>query len=295
MRFSSMVCLWYAFTARAVAEIVHGATVSAVRNIILSYQPGARLFLFDVDNVLMAPCDRVLRYAGEYNNYRAQRFGALIDTFAEENVTVAGRICTKAEFLLSTIVVTGSVAPVSMRMPNLVRDLVQGGNHTVFALSTSAMGSWGRIMSGTLFLRKRLAHMGYVFSIKNSFLYAEPPVELDDGVLYTRGQSKGRSIATFLDKITALPEQVFMVDDRLTVLRILDQVMQDYPLRFIGIHYTELRDRAEVLDESIADQQFQTLYDKSVWLSDAQAYEGLLFWSPNQTNVHNAHSLRARV
>lgn len=297
MRFSFFGLVWGLWAARTVADVVQAASVAGLRHIFSTTQSPANLVFLDVDNVLLAPCDRVLRYAGEQNHYRAKRLEALMDAFASTNVTVQGVACSKAEYLLSTIVATGLVAPLSPDMPVWVRELIGQPNTTVLALSTSVMGAWGGILDGSALVYARLARFGYVFSSINqsSFLY-EPAQDLIKGVLYTHNLGKVRAVVTLLDKLTQPNQHIWLVDDRVSILKALDKGLQDYPGNFTGVHYTALRDQAETLDESIADQQFQTLYDQGIWLSDAQAYAELTSDQATQTTLAvSQRSLRVRA
>ena len=297
MRFSFLGLVWGLWAARTVADVVQTASVAGLRHIISMRQSQANLVFLDVDNVLLAPSDRVLRYAGEQNHYRTKRLEALMEAFADTNVTVQGVVCSKAEYLLSTIVATSSVAPLSFDMPVWVRALTGQPNTTVLALSTSVMGAWGRIIDGAALVYERLAKFGYAFSSVNqsSFLY-EPEQDLIEGVLYTHNHGKISTVVSFLDKLTQPNQHIWVVDDRLSVLKGLDKGLRDYPGNFTGIHYTALRDKTEPLDESIADQQFQTLYDHGIWLSDAQAYAELTSDQTTQTALDAPQwSLRVRA
>jgi len=276
VQFSFSGLVWGFWATAAVADVVQTSSVAGLRHIFSTTQSSTNLIFLDVDNVLLAPCDRVLRYAGEQNHYRTKRLEALMEAFADTNVTVQGVVCSKAEYLLSTIFATSLVAPLSPDMPMWVRALTGQPNTTVLALSTSVMGAWGRILDGSALVYARLTKFGYAFSSVNqsSFLY-EPAQDLIKGILYSHNQGKVRAVLTFLDKLTQSYQHIWVVDDRLSVLKGLDQGLRDYPGNFTGVHYTALRDQVETLDESIADQQFQTLYDQGLWLSDAQAYAEL--------------------
>ena len=51
----------------------------------------------------------------------------------------------------------------------------------------------------------------------------------------------------------------------------VQNILKDYKINYLGIHYTELKDKNEVLNQDIADKQFEVLTREHIWLSDEEA------------------------
>lgn len=61
------------------------------------------------------------------------------------------------------------------------------------------------------------------------------------------------------------------MDDRLKNLISVQNILKDHKINYLGIHYTELKDKHEVLNHDIADKQFEILTREHRWLSDEEA------------------------
>jgi len=51
----------------------------------------------------------------------------------------------------------------------------------------------------------------------------------------------------------------------------VQNVLKDHQINYLGIYYTELKDKNEVLNQDVADTQFQVLSKEHIWLSDDEA------------------------
>ena len=58
----------------ASAEIVQASSVNDIKTYTSQFYDKDTIVLFDLEYVLITPQDKVLRYAGEENNYRSKHF-----------------------------------------------------------------------------------------------------------------------------------------------------------------------------------------------------------------------------
>ena len=68
----------------ASAEIVQASSVNDIKAYTSQFESKDTLVLFDLDYVLFAPRDRVLRYTGEENNYRSTTSKLYLKIFKEK-------------------------------------------------------------------------------------------------------------------------------------------------------------------------------------------------------------------
>ena len=86
------------FVFEANAQIVRTSSVSEINTYVTKFSNEDTLVLFDMDYVLLAPKDSVLRHAGEKDNYRAKHFKALIKDFQGKEITIGSTKTPMSEY-----------------------------------------------------------------------------------------------------------------------------------------------------------------------------------------------------
>lgn len=76
-----------------------------------------------------------------------------------------------------------------------------------------------------------------------TFVFQGPnyPVLAVDGIIYSTGQNKGRTLELFLDRLSYQPNLLIMVDDMLYNIQNVQKTAEMRKIPFIGIHLTKYK------------------------------------------------------
>ena len=253
----------------ASAEIVQASSVNDIKTYTSQFESKDTLVLFDLDYVLFVPRDRVLRYEGEENNYRSNHFKAIFKDFQGKDVALGKDKVPMAEYLISQILSSSKVELVSLDMPNFVNEL-DSKKMAVVGFTANSSGKYGIVQNEAELHLSRLNSLGYHFKDNGDLLKGEFP-ECISRVIFTNKADKGKVLLGFLKQLNKNYKNIIFVDDRLKNLTSVQNILKDHEINYLGIHYTELQDKNEVLNQDIADKQFQVLSQEYIWLSDDEA------------------------
>jgi len=254
----------------ASAEIVQASSVNDIKTYTSQFESKDTLVLFDLDYVLFVPRDRVLRYAGEENNYRSKHFKAIFKDFQGKEIPLGKDKVPMAEYLISQILSSSSLELVSTDMPSFVNEL-DFQKITIVGFTANGSGKYGIVQNEAELHLSRLKSLGYHFIKDNGDLLKGSFPECISRVIFTNKTDKGKVILGFLEQLNKGRKNIIFVDDRLKNLISVQNTLKDHQINYLGIHYTELEDKNEVLNQDIADKQFQVLYQEHIWLSDDEA------------------------
>ncbi len=265
------------FTFEAHARIVQASSVNEIKTYTAQFHGEDTLILFDLDYVLFAPRDRVLRYAGEENNYRSKHFKAISKDFQGKDIALGKNKIPMADYLMSKIVSSIKVELVAAGMPTFLQDL-DSNKVTIVGLTANNSGKYGVVKNEAKLHLSRLKSLGYNFKANGDLLKSNFP-ECISRVIFTNKKDKGKVFLGFLEQLNKKYKNIIFVDDRVTNLTSVQNALKDQQIKYLGIHYTELKDRNEILNQDIADKQFQVLSKEHIWLSDdeAKSRNGQLF------------------
>ena len=258
------------FFFEANAQIVQASSVNEIKKYISQFDSEDTLVLFDLDYVLFAPRDRVLRYAGEKNNYRSKHFKAIFKDCQGKEIALGESKVPMAEYLISQILSSSSLELVSTDMPSFVNEL-DFQKITIVGFTANGSGKYGIVQNEAELHLSRLKSLGYHFIKDNGDLLKGSFPECISRVIFTNKTDKGKVILGFLEQLNKGRKNIIFVDDRLKNLISVQNTLKDHQINYLGIHYTELEDKNEVLNQDIADKQFQVLYQEHIWLSDDEA------------------------
>ena len=253
----------------ASAEIVQASSVNDIKTYTSQFESKDTLVLFDLDYVLFAPRDRVLRYAGEENNYRSKHFKAIFKDFQGKEIPLGKDKVPMAEYLISQILSSSKVELVSLDMPNFVNEL-DSKKMAVVGFTANSSGKYGIVQNEAELHLSRLNSLGYHFKDNGDLLKGEFP-ECISRVIFANKADKGKVLLGFLKQLNKNYKNIIFVDDRLKNLTSVQNIVKDHEINYLGVHYTELKDKNEVLNQDIADKQFQVLSQEYIWLSDDEA------------------------
>jgi FMN phosphatase YigB (HAD superfamily) len=261
------------FISNSNAQIVKVSRVSEIAKYTSQLYGKNTLVLFDVDYVLLVPKDKVLRPAGEENNYRSKSFKAINKNFHEKNIIYGKNKIAMDEYLISQILYSTKVELVSLDMPVFFEEL-ESQKMTIVGLTSNSSGRYGVVQNEAELHLSRLKTLGYNFKNNNDLLKVDLP-ECVSGVIFTNKKDKGKVLLNFLKQLNKNYKNIVFVDDRMKNLISVQNALKNHRINYIGINYTELKDRNEVIDQDIANKQFEVLSQEHIWLSDTEAQDRL--------------------
>jgi phosphoglycolate phosphatase-like HAD superfamily hydrolase len=259
------------FIFEANAQIIQASSVSEIKAQISKFNNADTLVLFDVDYVLLAPKDSILRYAGETDRYRAKYFKALTKDFQEQEITLDSNKIPMPEYLISQILSSCKIELVSPEMPRFVNSL-DSQNITAIGFTANSTGKYGVVKNEAKLHLSRLKSLGYHFTHNDDLLKEDFP-EYISGVVFTNKKDKGKILIKFLKQLNRQYKNIVFIDDRLKNLNSVQNALKDQQINYLAIQYTELKDKNELLNRDIADKQFQILRQQHKWISDDEACE----------------------
>ena len=187
------------FIFEANAQIIQASSVSEIKTQISKFNNEDTLVLFDVDYVLLAPKDSILRYAGETDRYRAKYFKALTKDFQGQKITLNSNKIPMPEYLISQILSSCKVELVLPEMPSFVNSL-NSQKMTVIGFTANSTGKYGIVENEAKLHLSRLKSLGYHFTHNNN-LFKENFPEYVSGIVFTDKKDKGKILKTFKQTI----------------------------------------------------------------------------------------------
>jgi phosphoglycolate phosphatase-like HAD superfamily hydrolase len=213
------------FAFKVNAQIVQAPSVNEVKTHTSQFDGKDTLVLFDLDYVLITPQDRVLRYAGEENNYRSEHFKAIFKDFQGKEIALGKDKVPMAEYLISQILFTSKVELVSPGMLNFVNELDK--KMTVVRFTANSSGKYGIVQNEAELHLSRLKSLGYHFIKDNGRLLKGDFPECISRVIFTNKKDKGKVLLDFLEKLNKNYKNIIFVDDRLKNLISVQNILKD--------------------------------------------------------------------
>ncbi|NDA90141.1 MAG: DUF2608 domain-containing protein [Alphaproteobacteria bacterium] len=205
----------------------------------------------------------------DIKTYTSQHFQAILKNFqGKEIALVKDKEVPMAEYLISQILFTSKFELVSPDMPNFINELDK--KMTVVGFTANSSGKYGIVQNEAELHLSRLNSLGYHFKDNGDLLKGEFP-ECISRVIFANKADKGKVLLGFLKQLNKNYKNIIFVDDRLKNLTSVQNIVKDHEINYLGVHYTELKDKNEVLNQDIADKQFQVLSQEYIWLSDDEA------------------------
>lgn len=249
----------------AYGAIIKVEQLSSIREI-LSDAGAGDLVVFDVDQTLIIPDDKLLRPCGDQflqtciNKFQSQ--------LSEERL----------HELTSKVLLQRTLGLVDAELPHFIKAL-RHRQCKVMALTAMVTGRLGTISSMEDWRFDELKQLDIDFSsafpLYNHIVFGDimQPGSLPifkNGILCSARHSKGEVLSAFLQRVKWKPQRVFFIDDHLHFVESVQEHMRQAGIEFTGIHYRAAGTFDEVLDQELALAQIAHLIHEDEWLSDAQ-------------------------
>ncbi len=234
------------------------------------------LAIFDVDEVLVTPADAVLTPAGDVFN----------PSYTNELST------SEKDELLSVMLAGTQYVLIDPKAPLVLEALASRGVKTI-ACTACRTGSFGIIPSMENWRIGQLKHAGIDFGssffkgkervFPNLVVEGQHPPLFQNGILFsgdfdqTGKSAKGDLLGIFLDHMQWTPREIVFFDDK---MKNLTAIQQEAEKRGIAFHGFLFENPLALLDEKVAELQFQTAMKEKKWLSDEQAKAFILNATP---------------
>lgn len=238
------------------------------------------LIIFDLDYVLLAPKDKILRPCGEKNHLRKNLFKFLFEQTKGKNRIINNSQLPEFDYLISIIVNSAATELVDSHFVGLIKQL-QEHQIPMLVLSSNVSGQTGMIDNLTIQRHEELKKFDIHFtdsiftSTKSLYSVEGHSPQFYKGLLFTDKATKGNVLKTFLMEQQYLPRLIVFIDDREEMLSSVAKACKELNIPFKGIHYTKLADQEEECNSEVAHLQFNYLLNNEVWLNDAEALQHL--------------------
>ncbi|MBS0625154.1 MAG: DUF2608 domain-containing protein [Verrucomicrobia bacterium] len=237
---------------------------------ILSEADSQDLIIFDVDEVLIVPKDKILRpNAGRVCYPVFDRL--FFPTSDEEKTELFGHWIHQIE-----------VEVVHPKIVEGIWDLQEKGHKIItLTLMLPGPGPCGPIGSMEDFRFHELKERGFDFSgsleVESLKLSLDPKhgrVPLfKNGILFSYPYPKGPSLGTFLEQIDFVPSKIWFVDNDQRNVDSVAKMAQAKNIPYVGIRYLDQKFEQEDFDEEIGLFQYDHFERTKIWLDDASAQE----------------------
>lgn len=250
-------------------DFIEANTLDDVKAHMQELAPGA-LVVFDVDNVLIVPGEATLHNVNK--DFREDNFKILKNKLSEEDYL----------YLRGIVKLQYTRVLVNPEMPGFIKSLQDRGIK-VIALSSMQTGSLGVIADRHALRIKELRdfdiYFGNAFPDYKKHIYLKGVQGFGqgesagylEGVICTNNAPKGEALAAFLAEIKFMPSEIVFVDNKLHKLHSVKMACRKLGIPFKGIHYNEAKLKGPVLNEAVANFQFEYLERNRKWLSDKEA------------------------
>jgi len=233
------------------------------------------LVIFDVDDVLIAPVDKV---------FRMETSGTIQRNIVDELKQTLGKskdplVKARYERLLSRFRLSRKVQSVEVYTPHLLAKL-QAQGITVIGLTQCETGKLGFIEDVPDWRIQELASLGFKFTeefqkqshiVLNTLPKANYPFPIfKKGILFTSGYSKGRVLISFIRHSQYYPKSLVFFDDKRYQLESVQKAAKALGLPFQGFHYLGANRLPRTSNTQITTLQKEYFYEKELWLSDIE-------------------------
>lgn len=230
---------------------------------------GDALVVFDVDNTLIVPKDRILGPSGE--NYLYELMSQL-PIFQ-----------VKGDEIASKVLLQSKVSLIDEKVLHLIERLKLKGIKTMAltAISTGKMGLISNMEEWRVDQLNSLGiHFGWAFPSLDSltlsrFQGKRSQPKYKQGVLASSKYPKGQVLSEFLKQIQWRPSKILFIDDRMDFIESVEFELEREKIPHISFFYTAAIDQPHLLDKEIADFQINYLMERGEWLSDLEAKDFL--------------------
>lgn len=257
--------LWFFFLYCFLSPVSASSEIRAIHTleeISISEFSTKTLVMFDIDNVLIYPQDALLQ------NWRSEWKPEGMRAWTAEEDTIAWM---NAKFKI-----------MDPSGPNLINMLNENGVPTI-GFTSFTLDDSDIVKSIPDWRSSHLQELGInfnmekeiVFPIQNGFI----PPSFEKGTLYCGNfykkdkDNKGKILSLYLDWLDWNPEQVVLIDDGKSHIKSVKKELERRGIPFIGFLY--ISKDLDLIDEKVAELQYETIINQKQWLSDEEAKQNL--------------------
>lgn len=227
------------------------------------------LVVFDVDETLIVPKDKILRPSGANLVYDlTSRLGTLL-TEAEQHE------------LRSITLLQREINYTDPTVPHLFQKIKEK-KIPAMALTALFPGKYGVIPLLEQWREEELKRYGIDFGLHTPFNEIVKFEEFEErspifyqGILCSSHYPKGIIFKKFLEKTSLRPSRVIFIDDTLTHITSVESELQTLNIPFTGFHFLGVKKEPEDVSLELAQFQFHFLLENKTWLSDEEALKRL--------------------
>lgn len=260
--FSLIFC--FAYSCRSIGAY---QTIQSMNQVlpILEQCDATSLVIFDVDEVLIRPGDRI-----HLPKFFMNSPGKELKTNFEKK---AG---DRIEYIWSKVMLEAHRELTEACLIPIIDVLRQKGVK-IIALTKLRSGPYGIIPSLEHYRFEQLIKLGIDFrsSFNFNYIFTELPFLYDNypvfynGIICTNDCSKGETLGAFLDRSNFQPQTIIFFDDLIENVKSVEQEIQKRAIEFYGFHYCF--PFPDELDTKIAQFQLNYLHEHEQWLSEQEA------------------------
>ena len=114
------------------------------------------------------------------------------------------------------------------------------------------------IISDTLRLLKKIDINFLHNSFSQDIMFDSVMGEFTQGIFFCSNGDKGKSLIELLKKVNYFPDTIIFVDDKEKYLLSVEQAVQNYPINFLGIHYTHLEEKVKNFNFNVEINEYMT-------------------------------------
>lgn len=223
------------------------------------------LVIFDVDETLIVPKDKILRPSGEKLVYAfTSRLG---NTLSED----------EQHELRSITMLQREIHHTDPNLP-LLFQMFKEKNIQSMALTALFPGQYGVIPLLEKWREDELKKYGIDFGVHTPYAetlkfeeFGERSPVFYKGILCSSHYPKGLILKSFLEKTALRPSRVIFVDDTLSHLSSVESEIQKMGIPYTGYHFLGVKKEPEDVCLEVAQFQFRFLVENKTWLSDEEA------------------------
>lgn len=230
--------------------------------------------VFDVDEVLITSRDHF---------FHPQVESFVLELVKKEMALTTSKDEQKAlEDKLSLSLIQTERILIENDSPQLLNALLKKGVKVV-ALTSFPTGKFGKIPALERLRIDQLKSFGINFYSKNTPRHefteiskpSIPPPLYEDGILFSRGYSKGEVLIAFLDFIKWKPSKVIFIDDLYANHENMMRSLNARTILYQGYRYSGVDLPENKIDKEVIEWQFSTLLKQNKWVSHEQAKQAL--------------------
>jgi FMN phosphatase YigB (HAD superfamily) len=231
------------------------------------------LVIFDVDDTLIIPGDRILRTGN------AAVMNRLVREILNNHALVPIDKYPE-DYLHSQVLLGWGGILIDQKVLTLIK-YMQEKHIKVIALTNVGTGPFGTIQSQEDLRFEELTQVGIDFSQAFphhpylvfpalAVVESSPPV-FKQGILFSAYVPKGEVLRAFLKHMKWKPTHILFVDDRKKQIDSVEAVMQEEGIEVTSFYYQAVKHMPRELDEKLGEFQFKYLAEHGVWLNDEKA------------------------